>query len=308
MKTIIVTANDANQRLDKFVRKYLASASLGMIYKLLRSKKIKVNAASAESNYLLQVNDIITIYLSDELLNKFNQKEVLISAKRDFDVIYEDNNILIVNKANGLVVHGEKNSLQAQILGYLHYNYSSNNGFVPSIAHRLDRNTSGIVVIGKTLAALQQLHFAFASSDLIVKKYLTLVIGRLTTKGVIEVSLLKDERTNIVFASDYGKKAITFYEPVTVFKKFTLLEVTIKTGRSHQIRSHLAHINFPILGDPKYGNNIINKKYNINQQMLHAVSIIFNFPVDSPLYYLNTKTFRAPLKGKVINFIKKLSK
>lgn len=322
MIQIEISSNDQNKRLDKFVKKYLSKAPDSFIYKLFRKKDVKVNKKPKPIDYITQVGDVITIYITKEQEESFiEKKNVETSSSMDFKVIYEDDNILVVNKPTNLLVHDgddklkNNDTLTKQVLNYListnAYNPSKENIFIPSLAHRIDRNTSGLVVFGKTSIALQELFKAFKNHDGMDKEYETLVCGKVTEKGKIEAKLIKNEKTKIVNVDETnGLKALTLYTPIKVYEDVSLLSVKILTGRTHQIRVHLKHINHPLVGDQKYGNrnsDMLAKKYHMNGYFLHAKKLCFH-NLENELAYLNDKEFVAPLFDWEVKLINKLNK
>lgn len=322
MIQIEISSNDQNKRLDKFVKKYLSKAPDSFIYKLFRKKDVKVNKKPKPIDYITQVGDVITIYITKEQEDSFiEKKNVETSSSMDFKVIYEDDNILVVNKPTNLLVHDgddklkNDDTLTKQVLNYListnAYNPSKENIFIPALAHRIDRNTSGLVVFGKTSIALQELFKAFKNHDGMDKEYETLVCGKVTEKGKIEAKLIKNEKTKIVNVDETnGLKALTLYTPIKVYEDVSLLSVKILTGRTHQIRVHLKHINHPLVGDQKYGNrnsDMLAKKYHMNGYFLHAKKLCFH-NLENELAYLNDKEFVAPLFDWEVKLINKLNK
>ena len=322
MIQIEISSNDQNKRLDKFVKKYLSKAPDSFIYKLFRKKDVKVNKKPKPIDYITQVGDVITIYITKEQEESFiEKKNVETSSSMDFKVIYEDDNILVVNKPTNLLVHDgddklkNDDTLTKQVLNYListnAYNPSNENIFIPALAHRIDRNTSGLVVFGKTSIALQELFKAFKNHDGMDKEYETLVCGKVTEKGKIEAKLIKNEKTKIVNVDETnGLKALTLYTPIKVYEDVSLLSVKILTGRTHQIRVHLKHINHPLVGDQKYGNrnsDMLAKKYHMNGYFLHAKKLCFH-NLENELSYLNDKEFVAPLFDWEVKLINKLNK
>lgn len=322
MIQIEISNNDQNKRLDKFVKKYLSKAPDSFIYKLFRKKDVKVNKKPKPIDYITQVGDVITIYITKEQEESFiEKKNVETSSSMDFKVIYEDDNILVVNKPTNLLVHDgddklkNDDTLTKQVLNYListnAYDPSKENIFIPSLAHRIDRNTSGLVVFGKTSIALQELFKAFKNHDGMDKEYETLVCGKVTEKGKIEAKLIKNEKTKIVNVDETnGLKALTLYTPIKVYEDVSLLSVKILTGRTHQIRVHLKHINHPLVGDQKYGNrnsDMLAKKYQMNGYFLHAKKLCFH-NLENELSYLNNKEFVAPLFDWEVKLINKLNK
>lgn len=322
MIQIEISSNDQNKRLDKFVKKYLSKAPDSFIYKLFRKKDVKVNKKPKPIDYITQVGDVITIYITKEQEESFiEKKNVETSSSMDFKVIYEDDNILVVNKPTNLLVHDgddklkNDDTLTKQVLNYListnAYDPSKENIFIPALAHRIDRNTSGLVVFGKTSIALQELFKAFKNHDGMDKEYETLVCGKVTEKGKIEAKLIKNEKTKIVNVDETnGLKALTLYTPIKVYEDVSLLSVKILTGRTHQIRVHLKHINHPLVGDQKYGNrnsDMLAKKYHMNGYFLHAKKLCFH-NLENELSYLNDKEFVAPLFDWEVKLINKLNK
>lgn len=322
MIQIEISSNDQNKRLDKFVKKYLSKAPDSFIYKLFRKKDVKVNKKPKPIDYMTQLGDVITIYITKEQEESFiEKKNIETSSSIDFKVIYEDDNILVVNKPTNLLVHDgddklkNDDTLTKQVLNYListnAYNPSKENIFIPALAHRIDRNTSGLVVFGKTSIALQKLFKAFKNHDGMDKEYETLVCGKVTEKGKIEAKLIKNEKTKIVNVDETnGLKALTLYTPIKVYEDVSLLSVKILTGRTHQIRVHLKHINHPLVGDQKYGNrnsDMLAKKYHMNGYFLHAKKLCFH-NLENELAYLNDKEFVAPLFDWEVKLINKLNK
>jgi 23S rRNA pseudouridine955/2504/2580 synthase len=318
MLEIRIDSRNSNQRIDKLVRKVLPNASLSFIYRLFRKKDVKVNKHWVDINYILKEDETVQIYVTDLQLESFKKDENLCKTSIfSHKIIYEDENILIVNKPKNLLVHGDekdkKHTLSNDVLNYLYQKgeYSPNAGFIPGPAHRIDRNTSGVVVFGKKIEVLQQLLNLFKEKDQITKTYLALVKGKVFDSGKIEAKLEKNEEKNMVFVSKSAnaKTAITLFEPYKNFKDTTLLKVKILTGRTHQIRVHMSYIGHPIIGDKKYGDVDFNKKYNslyeIDNQFLHAYSITFG-QIDGILSYLSGREFVANLDQKQENILKKL--
>ena len=318
MLEIKIDSKNSGQRIDKLVRKVLPEASLSFIYKLFRKKDVKVNKHWVDINYILQDGENVQIYVTDSQLESFQKDENLCKTSTfSHQIVYEDENILVVNKPKNLLVHGDekdkKHTLSNDVLNYLYAKgeYQPKSGFAPGPAHRIDRNTSGIVVFGKKIEVLQQLLTLFKEKDDIKKTYLALVKGRVFDAGKIDAKLEKNESKNIVFVSksQNAKTALTLFEPQEVYKDSTLLKVNILTGRTHQIRVHMSYIGHPIVGDKKYGDIEFNKKFNalygIENQFLHAYSLKFG-QIDGILSYLSNKEFTAKLDQKLDNILKKL--
>ena len=306
MQTIKVNKKEAGQRIDKYIRKYLNNAPLSYIYKLFRKKDIKVNGKRIDINYVIQENDEIIIYINDQTLNDFNVKKTISNTSNVLDIIYEDENILIINKDAGILVHegednNKSNTLNNDVLYYLKSKgeYSENDLFTPSCVHRLDRNTSGLIVAAKTLESSKQLLELFKDKEVLKKEYITLVVGNCKDKMTIDKPLLKDEKSKFVKVDKKGLTAITKYEKLISNDDYSLLKVNILTGRTHQIRVHMASISHPILNDDKYGDFKANKefssKFKYKYQFLHSYKLTFK-NIDGVLSYLSNKEFIAPIK------------
>lgn len=306
MKKIIITKNDANQRADKFLKKLLVNANINYIYKMFRNKDIKVNGKKINQNYLLQEGELLEMFLYEDKFQELTSTKSLPNLKITFDIVYEDSQILIVNKPAGLLVQGDNrekvNTLANQVLVYLHekdvYTIDRNSTFTPGPVHRLDRNTSGLVIFGKTFEALQELNKIFKQHIQIEKTYLTICCGKLTSKEHLVGYIKKiPEESRVVFTRKDDPQSLmmeTFVEPIKSKEDYSYVSVRIVTGRMHQIRIHLASINHPIIGDRKYGNfkvnQIIKAKYNLSYQLLHAYKIRFLNP-GGCLSYLKNKQF-----------------
>ncbi len=307
MQEIIVTANEAGQRFDKLIAKYLNEAPKSFIYKMLRKKNIVLNGKKATGNEKLEVGDRIKLFLADETIEKFSKMTVQ-KTKQKLDVIYEDHNILFINKPVGMLsqkADAKDESLVEHIITYL-----LNSGqlteeelrkFKPSICNRLDRNTSGLVVAGKSLLGLQKMGELFKERS-VKKYYRCLVAGEVKEKQYIKGYLFKDEAINKVMISPKEIKNSllieTEYEPLWTNGKCTLLEVHLITGRTHQIRAHLASVNHWIIGDYKYGNRKLNdiykQKYGLESQLLHAYRL--ELPeLSEGFENISFKQFTAPL-------------
>lgn len=317
MIEIRIDAKNNGQKAEKFVKKYLSNAPLSFIFKLFRKKDIKINSHWIKEDYILKENDIMQIYITKQQLDDFNKPLEIIKIKHDLDIIYEDENILVINKEAQVLVHEDKNekvfTLANKVLAYLAENDEYRNGdvFKPSPAHRLDRNTSGVIFFGKNIESLQSLENLFKEKDNIKKFYIALVYGKTNEKGEINKSLVKNSETNEVFVSDkpYAKTAITKYRLLESFKETSLLEIQILTGRTHQIRVHMASINHPIIGDNKYGNfsynKIFDQRFGVNYQILHSARIEFG-NIEGKLSYLSGRVFEAKIPDKISNILCKL--
>lgn len=302
MQVINVGANEANQRLDKLLHKYMQLAGNGFIYKMLRKKNIVLNSKKAGGTEILNEGDVVTLYMADDTIKKFQKQIVMPKEYPTPDVIYEDKNVLILNKPCGMLSQKSEQNDISMIdiaIAYMVANGSIEEeklaSFRPGICNRLDRNTSGIVVIGKTLSALQICNKLIADKD-VKKYYLTVVDGIIKKKMNIKGYLLKDDDNNRVEIFDKpvgpAKYIETSYEPVSYTDKETVLNVELHTGRSHQIRAHLAHIGHPVIGDRKYNPNAKGDR-RIKHQLLHSYKMVF--PEDKRLGDLSGRTIRAPL-------------
>ena len=280
MKKLIVPQKYDNKKLTKFILDTFPYLSPNMLYKALRQKDVKIDGVRTNKDCTIYTGNEILVYIADNMLY----------PNIDLDIIFEDENILIINKPSNLEVTGN-NSLTTIV----HSKYS-NNIFLPMPCHRLDRNTNGLVLFAKNDIVLNILFDKFKKHE-IEKKYLALVYGiPKIKKARLEAYLFKDNKKSIVYISDNFKtgysKIITSYTVLKEYKNNSaLLEVQIETGKTHQIRAHLAHIGHPIIGDGKYGINSVNKDFGFKYQQLTAYELSFNFKTDSGiLNYLNGKT------------------
>lgn len=306
MKQIFVNENQAGQRLDKLLLKILNKAPKSFIYKMLRKKNIVLNGKKAEGSEIVQPEDEISLYLSDETIDKFSIQTDATIINYDLDIIYEDNNILIINKPLGVLSQRatmSDNSMVEYVISYMLTTKQITNeellGFKPGICNRLDRNTSGLMIAGKTLIGLQEMARIIRERKL-EKYYLCIVKGKLSEKKEITGYLTKDNINNRVTVStrptEKSDYIATQYEPLANTEEYSLLQVKLITGKSHQIRAHLASIGHSILGDTKYGdkgiNNYFEKKYGLKTQLLHSYRCIFP-QLLGPLSNLSGKKFEA---------------
>jgi 23S rRNA pseudouridine955/2504/2580 synthase len=303
MKEFIVTKNDASSRLDKFITKNCPTLPTSLMFKYIRTKRIKVNGKRAEISTRLQVGDTVSAYINDEFFIAVNPTYDFLSAPSTIDIVYEDENILLADKKQGLLVHPDKNeytnTLIARIQHYLYkkgeYNPQSENSFRPALANRIDRNTGGIVIAAKNAEALRILCDKIKYREL-DKRYLAVVHGIPKQKSaLLEGFLEKNEEKNQVFLSKTSKensKSIrTKYTVLQSKNNLSLVEIELLTGRTHQIRAHMAAIGHPLLGEGKYSKSN-DKKMGFDKQALYSYSLQFNFKTDAGiLNYLNGKRF-----------------
>lgn len=317
MQEIIVTANEAGQRLDKLLAKYLNEAPKSFLYKMMRKKNIVLNEKKATGNEKLVVGDRVKLFLSDETIKNFSKVQITKTSQR-LDIIYEDENVILVNKPVGMLsqkAEAKDVSLVEHVITYLletkQITETELRSFKPSICNRLDRNTSGIVVAGKSLAGLQKMGMHFKDRSL-KKFYRCLVAGKVSKQQHIKGFLYKDEMTNKVIVSaeeiNNSLPIETEYRPLWSNGNVTLLEVHLITGRTHQIRAHLAAQGHPIIGDFKYGNRKMNEKfkerYRLQSQLLHAYRL--EMPVcRDELENISEKQFTAPIPKLFAEILKK---
>lgn len=314
MISFIIKKEEEGQTLEKFVKKALSEAPLSFIYKLFRKKDVKVNGHWQDKKYLISSGEEISIYITDSQLEEFKRQ---VESKQVEDIsnwiIYEDENILLVNKPRGVLVQKnieDSNALDEMVISYFinkgEYDPNKNLGYKPAPAHRLDRNTAGIVVFGKNIATLRYLSEALNDKSVISKRYLALVKGEISKDGEINAPLLKNSKSQRVSVSNEGKPSITRYKVVETFKGYTLLEVELLTGRTHQIRVHMAYINHPVVGDSKYGdyelNKLLESKYGFKNQFLEAYQLDFH-KLNNPLKYLSGRSFKISLNDEFLNLI-----
>ncbi len=307
-----ITENDDRQRLDRFLRKYFKNAPLSRIYKMIR-KDVKLNGKRAGEDTMLCAGDELTVYISEEEAESLCRSRRPAGVKKQFRIAYEDENIIVVEKPFGLLVHGDerekKNTLANQVVDYLiekgDYVPRRERTFVPSPVNRLDRNTTGLVLFGKNSRTLQSLNRMMREKGYVEKYYLTIVSGRLQKPLTLSDYLTKDHDKNIVKvwrdkdpSGNEGKAIETIARPVAWAKGFTLVEVELVTGRTHQIRAHMQKAGYPVIGDEKYGDPAVNarirREYGLSTQFLHAYRLAFSSALP-PLEYLAGKTVTAPL-------------
>lgn len=311
MKEIIINSNDKDQRLDRFMGKYLQNAKKSLIMKSIRKKNITVNNKKSAPEYILKENDRVEIYFSYETIEKFTK--VKNHVKRDFpDIIYEDENIALVKKPRGLLTHNdkkdyEKNALDMFVSYMIHkgeYVPRVEKSFRPSFCNRLDRNTSGILIGCKNAQALREINDAIKNRHL-EKHYMALVDGSIDEE-IHDISYLeKDGEKNKVSLNERGdgKEIETIIRPMERLGEYTLVDINLITGRTHQIRATLKKYNRSIVGDLKYKGR---RSFGLNSQFLHNYKIIFGGLKN--LDYLNGKEFTLELEESLNDILKELRK
>lgn len=310
MRTFTVNRNDSGQRLDKFVMKTTSGMPKSLLYKYIRTKRIKLNGKRAHENDILAENDVIEMYIPDEFFEDSASPADYTKVKIKPDIVYEDENILLCNKQPGILVHlgdeGDKNraeaaeretlifALTAYLVGKGEYDPNSENSFAPALCNRIDRNTGGIVILAKNAKTLRAVNEAIRENR-VHKRYLCAVHGRLTGEKTMTAYHSKDYKTNTVRIFDKqvrgSKEIITKYRALEYSRKddLTLTEVTLITGRTHQIRAHMAYIGHPLLGEGKYAHNSEDRKRGFSSQALYSCAVEFDF--GGELAYLNGRCF-----------------
>ena len=305
MIEVKINENDSNQRFDRFLRKYLKNAPLSVIQKNIRKKNFKINDKRAKKDDFIKSGDIIKMYIKDEDYKKWVRKDDFKASDFDLDIIYEDENILIIDKKSGVLSHAANSrdygkNLVDQMTSYLYKTNKVNSRdltFRPSIVNRLDRNTAGLIIGAKNSKALRSLNDAIRHGK-INKYYLTIVEGKISKDFEIDTNISKYENKNMVKENKDGKRIITKFHPLESKNNFTLLECELITGKTHQIRYSLNKNSTQIIGDKKYNeSNIDYKKINLKNQALLAYKLEFK-KIDD-LEYLENKVFLSRQVDKI---------
>ena len=307
MREIIISENDAGQRLDKFLTKSMPLLPQSMLYKGLRKNCVRINGKHIrDGSVKLTAGDCLTLYFKDEFFEKPEADSAYLTLTPKLNIVYEDENILLVDKPQGMVVHadesGDVNTLIAHIQAYLYrkgeYIPEREQSFAPALCNRIDRNTGGLVIAAKNAQTLRIMNDKIKNRE-IKKLYLCMVCGSPKQKsGTLTGYLFKDEKKKQVYVYPVSKKGsktiVTKYRVLAEKDGFSLVEAELLTGRTHQIRAHFASVGHPLLGDGKYGDNRVNKRMHVTQQALYSYKLQFTFTTDAGiLNYLNGKSFEV---------------
>ncbi len=306
MKELTIGANDAGQRLDRFLAKAVPLLPASLAQKYIRIKRIKCNGARAERDTRLRTGDVLQLYINDEFFDKPREDNAYLTvAAPKLNILYEDDHVLLVDKRPGIAVHPHDGAeygrtLIDHIQSYLYQSRQwrprEDNSFTPALCNRIDRNTGGIVIAAKTAQALRVLNQKIKDREL-DKRYLAIVEGSLHSKsGTLKGYLFKDAKKNRVFVSDQpqpgAKTCQTNYRVLSSKNDLTLVECELITGRTHQIRAQFAHAGHPLLGDGKYGK--LDKRFDRNYQALYSYKLTFDFKTEAgELAYLQGKSFQV---------------
>ncbi len=306
MRTITINKNDSGQRLDKFILKRFKTMPKSLMHKYIRTKYIKLNGKKTTPEVFLNEGDVLTLYIKDEFFEETKKEYEFMKASKKLDIVYEDENLMLLNKKPGVIAHQDKNydadCMVNRVQRYLfekgEYDPEADKAFSPALVNRIDRNTGGIIIAAKNAMALRVLNEKVRTRE-IRKFYLCVVKGCPKKKNdTLKDFLTKNESKNTVRISKNetknSKEIITKYTVVSYDKErdLSLVEVELLTGRTHQIRAHMAHIGHPLLGDEKYGDKALNRRYHQNHQLLCSYKLGFDFKTDADeLQYLNKKGF-----------------
>ena len=305
MREIRINKNDAGQRLDKYLSKRFKTMPKSLMYKYLRTKYIKLNGKKVQPDVFLNEGDVLTLYIRDEFFDIKKDYDFL-KAGKELSIVYEDENIILIDKKVGVICHQDNrydaDALNLRVLRYLYekheYDPEADKSFTPALCNRIDRNTGGIVIAAKNAEALRVMNQKIRDNEL-QKYYLCIVKGCPKPKhAVLTAYHFKDESTNTVTISDKPregyKKIITEYTVIKPSSALSVCEVLLHTGRTHQIRAHMAYIGHPLLGDEKYGDRKLNLKYHMKRQALYSYKLKFAFTTPAGyLEGLNGKAFEV---------------
>ena len=315
MKELQVKANDAGQRLDRFVGKAVPLLPESLLQKYIRLKRIKLNGKGAKRDTRLSLGDVIQCYINDEFFEKPREENSYLKVGTPrLSIVYEDENLLLLDKKPGVLCHSagqwDYNTLIANVQAYLaqkgEWRPKEENSFAPALCNRIDRNTGGIVIAAKNAETLRILNDKIRDRE-IEKYYLCAVHGRpKPPEGRLENFLFKDAQKNQVYVKDRpepgAKTAVTEYKLLRSKGPLSLVECRLLTGRTHQIRAQMAHAGWPLLGDGKYGSERFNKNFEEKGQALYSYKLRFDFPTDAGiLEYLRGKEFQV----EKVDFVEK---
>lgn len=306
MRTITITKNDGEQRLDKFLTKRFRTMPKSLMHKYIRTKYIKLNGKKTTPEVFIHEGDVLTLYIKDEFFEESKKEYEFMKASKKLDLVYEDDNIMLIDKKPGVIVHQDKNydadCIVNRVQRYLYekgeYDPETDKAFSPALVNRIDRNTGGIIIGAKNATALRILNEKVRTRE-IRKFYLCIVKGCPKKKAdTLKDYLTKNESKNTVKVSKNesknSKEIITKYKVISYDKQrdLSLCEVELLTGRTHQIRAHMAYIGHPLLGDEKYGDKALNRRFHQNHQLLCSYKLKFDFDSEAgELRYLNGKVF-----------------
>ena len=305
MREFTIGKNDAGQRLDRWLGKTLPLLPAPLAQKYIRLKRVKVNGKGSQRDVRLQIGDVLQLYINDEFFEQPREDNAFLAVfKPRLDLVYEDENLMLLNKRPGLLCHADEhekvNTLITHIQAHLYQNKEWNprdeHSFTPALCNRIDRNTGGIVMAAKNAETLRILNQKIKDRE-IAKYYLAIIHGKMTPpQGKLEGFLLKDEdKAQVkVFRKPVpgGKSAATLYKTLKVSRGLSLVECELLPGRTHQIRAQFAAAGHPLLGDGKYGRERDNKQYGRSFQALYSYKLEFTFPTDAGiLEYLRGKVF-----------------
>lgn len=306
MRTITINKNDSGQRLDKFILKRFKTMPKSLMHKYIRTKYIKLNGKKTTPEVFLSEGDVLTLYIKDEFFEESKKEYEFMKASKKLNIVYEDENLLLLDKKPGVIVHQDKNydadCMVNRVQRYLfekgEYDPEADKAFSPALVNRIDRNTGGIIIAAKNAMALRVLNEKVRTRE-IRKFYLCIVKGNPKKKSdTLKDYLTKNESKNTVTVSKKefkgSKEIITKYSVLNYDKArdLSLCEVELLTGRTHQIRAHMASIGHPLLGDEKYGDKALNRKHHQNHQLLCSYKLRFDFEKSTnELEYLNGKEF-----------------